>query len=109
MTEAMHADSAAGLAPLLQWAQANLHRDLTIRELARRAHMSERSFARHFRAAVGTTPHQWLVHQRIIAAQRRLETTDDGIDRVAEDVGLGTAATLRIPYRIFPQGSPDAL
>jgi len=99
VTEVMHADSAAGLAPLLEWAQANLHRDLTIRELARRAHMSERSFARHFRAASGTTPHQWLVHQRIIAAQRRLETTDDGIDGVAEHVGLGTAATLRHHFR----------
>jgi AraC family transcriptional activator FtrA len=99
VTEAMRADSATGLAPLLQWAQGNLHRDLTIRDLARRARMSERSFARHFGAATGTTPHQWLVHQRVIAAQRQLETTSDGIDRVAERVGLGTAATLRHHFR----------
>jgi AraC family transcriptional activator FtrA len=99
VTEVMPTDSATGLAPLLHWAQGNLHRDLAIRDLARRAHMSERSFARHFRAATGTTPHQWLVHQRLIAAQRQLETTNDGIDRVAERVGLGTAATLRHHFR----------
>jgi AraC family transcriptional activator FtrA len=108
VTEAMHADSAAGLAPLLEWAQGNLHRELTIRELARRAHMSERSFARHFRAATGTTPHQWLVHQRVIAAQRRLETTSDGIDQVADGVGLGTAATLRHHFRHLFRTSPVA-
>ncbi len=108
VTEVLHADSAVGLAPLLEWAQGNLHRDLTIRELAGRAHMSERSFARHFRAATGTTPHQWLVHQRVIAAQRRLETTRDGIDRVAERVGLGTAATLRHHFRNLFLTSPLA-
>jgi AraC family transcriptional activator FtrA len=108
VTEAMHDDSTTGLAPLLEWAQGNLHRELTIPELARRAHMSERSFARHFRAATGTTPHQWLVHQRVIAAQRMLETTSDGIDQVAEGVGLGTAATLRHHFRHQFRTSPIA-
>ena len=108
VTEVMHVDSSVDLAPLLEWAHANLQRDLTIRELAGHAHMSERSFARHFRAATGTTPHQWLVHQRVIAAQRRLETTRDGIDRVAERVGLGTAATLRHHFRHLFRTSPLA-
>jgi len=108
VSEVMHADASVGLAPLLEWARANLQRDLTIRELAGRAHMSERSFARHFRAATGTTPHQWLVHQRVIAAQRPLETTRDGIDRVAERVGLGTAATLRHHFQHLFHTSPLA-
>jgi AraC family transcriptional activator FtrA len=96
----------SGLAPLLAWAQSNLHRNLTLRMLARQAAMSERSFARHFRAETGTTPHRWLVHQRLIAAQRRLETTNDSIERVAEAVGLGTAATLRQHFSRRFQTSP---
>jgi len=99
-------DSLKGLAPVLAWAQRNLHRDLTLGELARQAGMSERSFARHFRAQTGTTAHQWLVHQRLIAAQRRLEMTRDPVDRIAEAVGLGTAATLRHHFRRRFRTSP---
>src|SRR5262249_23035260 len=99
VAQAMRADSATGLAPLLAWAQSNLHRDLTVRDLAPHAGRSDRSFARHFRAETGTTAHQWLVHQRLDAAQRRLEMTRDSMDRVAEAVGLGTAATLRNHFR----------
>jgi transcriptional regulator GlxA family with amidase domain len=106
VTEVVKAAPSTGLAPLLAWAQSNLHRNLTLRELARHAGMSERSFARHFRAETGTTAHRWLVHQRIIAAQRRLETTKDSVDRVAEAVGLGTAATLRQHFRHRLETSP---
>jgi len=106
ITDAMQPDSSKGLAPVLAWAQGNLHRMLTVHTLARHAGMSERSFARHFRAETGTTAHQWLVHQRLIAAQRRLETTRESVDRVAEAVGLGTAATLRHHFRDRLQTSP---
>ena len=108
VAEAMPRASRGGLAPLLEWAQRNLDRNLTIDELASRARMSTRSFARHFRAETGSTPHRWLVHQRLIAAQRRLETTRDSIDRVAECVGLGTAATLRQQFRQHFRTSPVA-
>ena len=100
--------ASKGLAPLQEWVQSNLHRNLSLDELACQAGMSERSFARHFRAQTGTTPHQWVVHQRLIAAQRRLETTHDPIDRIAEAVGLGTAATLRNHFRHHLRTSPAA-
>jgi transcriptional regulator GlxA family with amidase domain len=87
--------SAGGLAPVLQWAQSHLHKPLRVDDLARQAAMSPRTFARRFRREAGTTPHQWITHQRLIAAQARLEKTNDGIDRIAETVGLQTAATLR--------------
>src|SRR6202043_561588 len=51
-----------GLAPVLAWAQANLARALRVEDLARRAAMSPRTFARQFVRQNGTTPHQWLMH-----------------------------------------------
>jgi transcriptional regulator GlxA family with amidase domain len=60
--------------------------------------MSPRTFARRFREQTGTTPHQWLIHQRLLAAQRPLETSEENIDRIAEAVGLETAATLRLHF-----------
>jgi AraC family transcriptional activator FtrA len=106
ITDALRPNASKGLAPVLAWAQAQLHRALTIRELARQAGMSERSFARHFRAETGTTAHRWLVHQRLFAAQRRLETTSESVDRIAESVGLGTAATLRHHFKHRLHTSP---
>lgn len=94
----MPADGGGGLAPVLQWVQANLRRPLRVDELARRAAMSPRTFARRFRQETGTTPHQWLMHQRLLDAQRRLENSGDGIDRIAEAVGLQTAASLRTHF-----------
>src|SRR5262245_27622791 len=104
----VHRDASQGLARLLDWARTNLHRPLTVEDLARQARMSGRSFARRFRAETGTTPHRWLVHQRLLLAQGRLETTDDAVDRVAEAVGLQTGTTLRHHFRRTFRTSPTA-
>jgi transcriptional regulator GlxA family with amidase domain len=52
--------------------------------------MSTRTFARRFRDETGATPHQWLTHQRLVAAQQRLETSTASVDEIAEAVGLQT-------------------
>ena len=83
------------LSDLLAWMQDHLAEDLPVARLARRAHMSERTFARRFRAETGTTPHHWLTWQRVLHAQRLLETTELDVDRVAEQSGFGSAAALR--------------
>jgi AraC family transcriptional activator FtrA len=108
VSASVHADATRGLARLLEWVHANLQRDLTVEALARHARMSARSFARRFRAETGTTPHRWLTHQRLLAAQRRLESTDESIDEIAEHVGMQTAATLRHHFRARFRTSPAA-
>ena len=90
---------ATGLAPTLEWAVTRLRNGVTIDDLARRAGMSMRTFARRFVDETGTTPHRWLTHQRLIAAQRHLETTRDSVDEVAEAVGFETPETLRFHFR----------
>jgi len=93
--DSFHQDASGGLAALLQWAQAHLDKPLSIEALARKAALSPRTLARRFRREAGTTPHRWLIYQRLLSAQRRLETTQKSIDDVAEAVGFGTATTLR--------------
>ena len=104
----IRADGTGGLAPVLEWAERRLHQPLTVAALARRAAMSPRTFARRFREETGTTPHRWLTHQRLIAAQRRLETTGEPVEIVAERVGLRTADTLRLHFRRTLQTTPTA-
>lgn len=92
-------EAGSSLARLLEWAQHRLDQPLTVEVLARRAALSPRTFARRFRAETGTTPYHWLLHQRLLAARHRLETTADSIDEIAEAVGFQTAATLRLHFR----------
>jgi len=100
--------AAGGLAPLLQWAQSHLDEALRVEDLARRAAMSPRTFARRFQEQTGTTPHQWLMHQRLLSAQRRLERTGETVDQVAEAVGLQTAASLREYFSRVLRTTPTA-
>ena len=83
------------LSEVLAWARAHLDEQLAVRGLAARANMSSRTFARRFVAVTGTTPHQWLVTQRVEMAQRLLEETDHAVEVVAQQSGFGTAAMLR--------------
>ena len=82
-------------AEVIEWMQQNLHHDLTIEQLSRRALMSTRTFARRFRADTGTTPGAWLNRQRTIRAQQLLEETDLGLEQIAQQTGFGSAAVMR--------------
>jgi transcriptional regulator GlxA family with amidase domain len=83
------------LGDVIGWARAHLDRRLTVDDLAARALMSPRSFARHFKAVTGTTPRAWLLGQRLHLAEELLETVDLPIEEVARRCGFGTAAALR--------------
>ncbi len=85
----------AGLGPVLTWALDHLDQPLTVADLARRMNMSSRNLTRHFVATTGTTPLQWLLAQRIHRAQELLESSDVGLDRIADLTGMGTATSLR--------------
>ncbi|GAA3229622.1 helix-turn-helix domain-containing protein [Pseudonocardia petroleophila] len=91
--------TADGLAPVLDWVLEHLDDEHSVSDLARRARMSDRSFARRFVAETGTTPHRWLTLQRVLLAQRLLEDTTLGVDDVAARCGFGTGALLRHHFR----------
>lgn len=86
---------AATLGPLLTWLDQHLDEMHSVEDLAGRAAMSARTFARRFRAETGTTPHAWITNRRVLRAEELLETTDRPVDWIARAVGFGNAATLR--------------
>jgi transcriptional regulator GlxA family with amidase domain len=100
--------SDGSLADTLAWMSEHLDDELTVELLAGRALMSPRTFARRFRAETGTTPHRWLVGQRVLRAQQLLESSDEPIDRVAQLSGFGNAATLRHHFAQVRGTTPQA-
>lgn len=83
------------LATLLEWARANLHRPLTLTDLAQRGHLSRRTLARRFHQTIGVPPLRWLQQERLRHAQHLLETTTLTIDTIATQTGLGSSTNLR--------------
>ncbi|MCW3032960.1 MAG: bdpL [Solirubrobacterales bacterium] len=67
----------------------------TVEEMAARAHMSPRNFARAFRAQTGITPARYVESVRLEAARRRLEESAEPVSAVARACGFGTAETMR--------------
>jgi transcriptional regulator GlxA family with amidase domain len=100
--------SGDGLSATREWMLARLHEPLTVREMARHAVRSERSFARHFRAETGTTPLRWLHEQRLLEARRLLEESELPVEEVAARSGFGTATTLREHFARAVRTTPTA-
>ncbi|MBG0825340.1 helix-turn-helix domain-containing protein [Planomonospora sp. ID91781] len=93
---------------VLDWALRHLDRELSVDALAARALMSRRTFDRRFRRATGTTPAQWLLHQRVLHARRLLETTAEPVEQVARRSGFASAVALRPHFRRQVGVSPTA-
>ncbi|WP_028658750.1 GlxA family transcriptional regulator [Nocardioides insulae] len=96
------------LRPLVDWVVAHLEVEHSVDSLAQRAHMSPRTFARRFRDEMGASPHQWVIAQRVAAAEELLERTDQPVERIAADLGFGNAATLRHHFGRVRGVSPQA-
>jgi transcriptional regulator GlxA family with amidase domain len=93
--------------PVLDHITQHLDAAHAVPELARLAMMSERTFARRFVKETGTTPHKWVVQQRVLRARELLEQTDLPVDAVAAHSGFGSAALLRSHFQTVVGTSPQ--
>jgi len=87
------------ISPVLDLMHSQLDQPHPTAKLAATMNLSERTFLRRFKEATGTTPGEWLSEARVQRAKTLLESTDLSVERVATQVGFGTAMTLRHHFR----------
>lgn len=81
---------------------------LDVAALAARAHVSPTHFARCFRDAYGTTPHQYLTARRMERACLKLRETDSPVTDVSLDVGFQSLGSFSATFSRWLGVSPSA-
>jgi AraC family transcriptional activator FtrA len=101
-------DRRGRVGPLLDTLRKRLDEDWSTKRMADTARLSERTLIRHFNDATGLSPLNWLIAERVERTRELLETTDLGLDAIAEAAGFRTLETLRHHFRTRTGVSPGA-
>jgi transcriptional regulator GlxA family with amidase domain len=79
----------------LNYAKANLRKDLSVVELADVASLSPRQFSRAFHAETGQTPAKAVEHLRVEAARLLMEEGRHSMDVIADETGFADRERMR--------------
>jgi transcriptional regulator GlxA family with amidase domain len=96
----------AGFERLHAWMADHLTGDLSVGALASVAGMSERTFARRYRGATGTTPARAVERLRVEAARSMLEE-GRSVKRAAARSGFGSEETMRRSFLRLLRTTPS--
>jgi transcriptional regulator GlxA family with amidase domain len=82
--------------------------DFSVTDMAEWAGLEKRTFIRRFFGATGLRPNEYHQHMRVEKARALLETTTEGIAKVAWDVGYSDPASFRSLFTKITGLSPSA-
>lgn len=101
-----HQHPDESLALVQTWLQQNLHRAVSLSELAALAGLSPRQFDRRFHAVTGQTPGQYLQRLRCEAARDLLQNSNLSIGDIAAAVGYNDAGYFTRIFRRWAGQTP---
>ena len=84
----------------------NIARDLSVAELAQVVGMSQYYFSKLFKMSTGTTPHQYVMRQRVERAQEQLRESRTALAEVATLVGFETQSHFTSVFRRLVGATP---
>jgi AraC family transcriptional regulator len=103
---AEHGFSSSQTRAVIDYVHAHLRRDLTLQELADALDLSPRHFSRLFRTTFGTTPHRYVITERVNEAKALLANRRLAIVEIAEALGFADQSHLTNVFRRVTGVSP---
>lgn len=89
----------ANISKIANYLAENPVNDISIRDLARQAKLSESRFIALFRQVVGLPPYAYLSTCRLNLAKKRISETSDSIATIAKDLGYSSPQHLATQFR----------
>ena len=104
---------SSGLAPwqlrkVTAIVESDLRRDRSIAELADLVDLSKGHFSRAFRASTGLSPRQWIIHQRVKLAIRKLVQSSESLAEIAQSCGFSEQSHFTRTFTQVTGSSPGA-
>jgi AraC family transcriptional regulator len=99
--------TSATLRRLFEHIEQHLGTELRLHELAALARLSEDHFLRAFKAAVGQTPHRYVLSRRIARAQSLLQRTGLPVAAVAQETGFRGPSHFAAAFRSHTGTTPS--
>lgn len=90
----------------IDYVQAHLDQDLSLAQIAAAISISPTYFSRLFKRATGSSPHQYVIQQRVERAKVLLKTTDLAIANIAFQVGFSSQSHLTQHFKRFTGVTP---
>ena len=91
---------------VLSHIRENINCDLSVAELAQTVSMSQYYFSKLFNMSTGTTPHQYVMRQRVERAQELLSESPMPLAEVATQVGFDTQSHFTSVFRRLVGATP---
>jgi AraC family transcriptional regulator len=96
------------LVRVLDYINEHLDRDIKLKDLAQLLGISQFHFSHLFKQAIGVSPYQYLIQQRIERAKQLLKQTDRSIMDISLECGFNSHSHLSKQFRQFTGITPKA-
>ena len=98
---------ALRLRRVVDYIEAHLGEDISLRDLAALAGLSTHHFGEAFKASTGTSPHRYLIERRILRAKELLIGAEQSIAEIAISVGFASHSHFTDNFRRLTGTTPS--
>jgi AraC family transcriptional regulator len=98
---------ALRLRRVVDYIEAHLADDISLRDLAAMAGLSTHHFGEAFKASTGTSPHRYLIERRILRAKELLIGAEQSIAEIAISVGFASHSHFTDNFRRLTGTTPS--
>ncbi len=91
---------------VLDYMQTNIHRQITLAELAGVAALSLFHFSRSFRLSFGISPLRYVLGQRVKNAKLMMQKTNEPLNDIADACGFASQSHFTTAFRVATSATP---